>query len=114
VCLEETVGEHFEWRGSSPHMLYFQNVSSPQLRATTHLDGTARVQTINESQDRNTYSLLREMKKVSGFGVACNTSLNFLGKGFINRSSDLAKYAGEQKLDAVVVNDRMYVKLASD
>ena len=112
VCLEETVSEHFDWRGSSPHMLYFQNVSSPELRATTHLDGTARVQTINESQDRNTNALLREMRRVSGFGVACNTSLNFLGKGFINRSSDLAKYAGEQKLDAVVVNERMYVRPA--
>jgi hydroxymethyl cephem carbamoyltransferase len=111
VCLEETVSEHFDWRGSSPHMLYFQNVSSPELRATTHLDGTARVQTINESQDRNTHALLSEMRKVSGFGVACNTSLNFLGKGFINRSSDLAKYAGEQKLDAVVVNERMYVNM---
>ena len=68
-------------------MLYFQNVSARELRATTHLDGTARDQTINESQDRTTYSLLQEMRKVSGVGVTCNTSLNFLGKGFINRSS---------------------------
>jgi predicted NodU family carbamoyl transferase len=113
VCLEETVAEHFDWHGPSPHMLYFQNVRSPELRATTHLDGTARVQTLRESQDRNTHALLQEMKKVSGFGVACNTSLNFLGKGFINRSSDLAKYAREQKLDAVIVNERMYVSSTS-
>jgi hydroxymethyl cephem carbamoyltransferase len=112
VCLEDAVGDYFDWRGPSPHMLYFQHVRSPGLRATTHLDGTARAQTVNESQDKATYSLLQEMRKLSGVGVACNTSLNFLGKGFINRSSDLARYAGEQQLDAVVVNDRMYVSRA--
>lgn len=109
VCLEETVSEHFDWRGPSPHMLYFQNVRSRDLGATTHLDGTARVQTVSASQDRRTWALLDGMRKLGGLGVACNTSLNFLGKGFINRSSDLARYAAEQRLDAVVVNDRMYV-----
>lgn len=113
VCLEDEVGEHFDWSGPSPHMLYFQRVTSRELRATTHLDGTARLQTVDDAQDRNTAALLRELRKASGFGVACNTSLNFLGKGFINRSSDLAKYAGEQKLDAVVVNDRLYVNSAA-
>jgi predicted NodU family carbamoyl transferase len=109
VALEECVSEYFDWNGESPYMLHFQNVRARALRAVTHVDGTARVQTINKSQDSKTYALLKEMQKATGMGVACNTSLNFLGKGFINRSGDLAKYAAEQNLDCVVVDDRMYV-----
>jgi hydroxymethyl cephem carbamoyltransferase len=110
VCIEEDVSEHFEWQGPSPYMLYFQRVQASELGAVCHVDGTARLQTLNATEDSRTYDLLRTLKEKSGFGVACNTSLNFLGKGFINRTSDVAKYAESQRLDCVVIDDRMYVR----
>jgi predicted NodU family carbamoyl transferase len=110
VCLEENVSDYFEWTGASPFMLYFQNVRAKQLGAVTHADGTARAQTLNASQDRATHALLQTMRQKTGFGVLCNTSLNHLGRGFINHMSDLVGYVNHTRVDAMVVNDLMYVR----
>jgi predicted NodU family carbamoyl transferase len=110
VCLEEEVSQWFEWRGASPHMLYFQFVKSDNLEAVTHDDGSARVQTVNYEQNRPLYELLRAFSALTGVGVLCNTSLNFPGRGFINRMSDLVRFAVERELNALVVEDRLYVR----
>lgn len=109
ICLEEDVGEHFHWSGPSPYMLHFQKVRNPRLQAVTHVDGTARVQTVNEQQDPRTWQLLHAFKRETGVGVLCNTSLNFKNRGFINRTSDLLRFAREQRLDAVVIDDEMLI-----
>jgi predicted NodU family carbamoyl transferase len=109
VCLEDEVSKHFEWNGASPHMLYFQKVRSRELEAVTHVDRTARVQTITRAQDRRTAELLEAFRAKSGFGVLCNTSLNLLGRGFINRTSDLVRYMKETNIPAMVIEGRMYV-----
>lgn len=114
ICLEEEVSEYFDWRGASPFMLYFQRVRSPQLQAVTHVNRTARVQTVNDRTNPRMASLLRVFKKKTGFGVLCNTSLNFAGMGFINRLSDLVRYALKTGLDGFVVEDRLYLKRAFD
>lgn len=110
VCLEEEVSQWFEWQGASPYMLHFQLVKSPQLKAVTHDDGSARVQTVNEEQNKPLYELLRAFARLTGVGVLCNTSLNYPGRGFINRMSDLLRFVTERGLDAMVVNDRLYVR----
>ncbi|WP_315850512.1 carbamoyltransferase C-terminal domain-containing protein, partial [Yersinia aldovae] len=51
----------------------------------------------------NIYRLLLIFKEITGYGVLCNTSLNFNGKGFINRTSDLANYMLQHGLDGFVV-----------
>lgn len=109
VCLEEDVSKHFAWTGPSPHMLYFQKVRSRELEAVTHVDGTARVQTITRAQDPRTAALLETFRDITGFGVLCNTSLNFLGRGFINRTSDLLRYVKDSGLSAMVIEDKMYI-----
>jgi hydroxymethyl cephem carbamoyltransferase len=112
VCLEDEVSEHFQWSGPSPHMLYFQKVRTRELEAITHVDGTARVQTMSRSQDRRTTELLEAFRDKTGFGVLCNTSLNFLGKGFINRTNDLLQYVKETNISAFVIEDKMYLSAA--
>jgi predicted NodU family carbamoyl transferase len=113
VCLESEVSRWFEWSGASPHMLYFQNVRSSELRAVTHEDNSARVQTVSPDQNLPLYDLLTAFAKLTGFGVLCNTSLNFPGSGFINRASDLGRFVLERDLDAVVVSDRLYCRRPS-
>ena len=54
------------------------------------------------------HALLSAFRARTGFGVLCNTSLNFNGKGFINRLSDLARYARDTGLDGFVVGDIFY------
>jgi predicted NodU family carbamoyl transferase len=110
VCLEEDVSRHFNWVGPSPYMLYFQRLRTDRLPAITHVDGTARVQTLTRDENENLHALLTEFRKRTGFGVLCNTSLNFKGRGFINRMTDVVRYATETGLDGFVVEDEFYCR----
>jgi predicted NodU family carbamoyl transferase len=109
VCLEEDVSIYFEWDGASPYMLYFQRLKTDRLKAITHIDNTARVQTVNLRQNEQLYKLLVQFKSITGFSVLCNTSLNFSGTGFINQMNDLIKYCKLRELDGFVVNDKFYL-----
>jgi hydroxymethyl cephem carbamoyltransferase len=42
--------------------------------------------------------------------VLCNTSLNFNGRGFINKLSDMGRLALEQDLDGFVFDDRLFTR----
>lgn len=108
ICLETDMSFYFEHQGPSPHMLYFQRVRSDVLPAITHVDKTARAQSVNSEQNPKVYALLSAFKRETGHGVLCNTSLNFKGAGFINRLSDLVRYAREHNLDAFVIGDTLY------
>ncbi len=112
VCLQEDANRLFGLNGGSPFMLYFQPVYAPELQAITHVDGSARVQTVSRDQNPALYDLLVAFKRRTGFGVLCNTSLNRKGQGFINRNSELFAYARENEIDAVVVNSRCYLPTA--
>jgi hydroxymethyl cephem carbamoyltransferase len=108
ICLEEDFTLHFEGNGSSPHMLYFQHVKSRHLAAITHVDGSARAQSVNETENLEMCSLLREFRRQSGVAVLCNTSLNFKGHGFVNRLSQLFTLVRERGIDGLVVGNRFW------
>jgi hydroxymethyl cephem carbamoyltransferase len=110
ICLEETATEYFELSRPSPHMLYFARVKDCNLQAVTHVDGSARPQTVNPQQNASMHALLSAFESETEYGVLCNTSLNFNGAGFINRTSDLGRYATENGLDGFVVNNKLYRK----
>lgn len=113
VCLAEEVSKWFDWSGASPYMLYFQRVKSPRLAAITHHDGSARVQTVSAAENPPLHELLRVFSELTGVGVLCNTSLNFPGRGFINKMSDLVCYVTDRELDAMVVEDHLFVRRRS-
>ncbi|MTI00848.1 carbamoyltransferase C-terminal domain-containing protein [Roseibium sp. RKSG952] len=106
--LQEDAVQHFDLSGSSPYMLDFHRVKNPDLAAITHVDGSARVQTVERDQNPFFYDLLNEFKTISGVGVLCNTSLNFKNSGFINKTSDLAHYARQVGLDGFVAGNTYY------
>lgn len=108
ICLEEEVGRLFDCSEPSPHMLYFQRVKSEVIPAVTHVDGSARLQSVNSMQNPQAHALLSAFRKRTGVGVLCNTSLNFKGTGFINRMSDLQRFAREYGLDGYVVGKTYY------
>jgi predicted NodU family carbamoyl transferase len=110
VCLEEDVSTLFQWCGSnSPYMLFFQKLKTDKLPAITHVDGSARVQTVNFHQNEKLYKLIKKFKEITGYGVLCNTSLNFPGNGFINEMSDLIRCCRLRDVDAFVVNNIFYL-----
>lgn len=113
VCLEEDAAKWFSCNHPSPFMLYTKLVTTDALAAVTHVNRTARIQTVSLKSNKNLHNLLVAFKKRTGFGVLCNTSLNFKGKGFINNMSDLSKYTIEHQLDGFVIEGRCFMLKAS-
>lgn len=108
ICMEEEVERHFNSDGPSPFMLHFQTVRTAELPAVTHVDGSARLQSVTPQQNPAMHALLSAFRQRTGYGVLCNTSLNFKGTGFINRMSDLLSYAVEHGIDGCAVNGAFY------
>ncbi|MEY9107813.1 putative NodU family carbamoyl transferase [Bradyrhizobium yuanmingense] len=113
VCLEEEATKWFGCDHASPYMLYTHQVRTNALAAVTHVNGTARIQTVSATTNRKLYDLLAAFKARTGYGVLCNTSLNFKGRGFINKLDDLSTYAIEHDLDGFVVESKIYLRKLS-
>ena len=77
------------------------------------MNGTARIQTVSSVTNPKLYDLLVAFKARTGYGVLCNTSLNFKGRGFINKMADLSTYAVMHGLDGFVVEGRAYLVRSS-
>lgn len=113
VCLKEDAMELFGCDRDSPYMLYTFHVKTDVLAAVTHVNGTARIQTVTVESNKAVHDLLAAFKQCSGYGVLCNTSLNFSGKGFINNIVDLDIYVTQHGLDGFVVDGRTYLLKSS-
>src|SRR5258706_9128551 len=94
-------------------MLFTHRVKTNALAAVTHVNGTARIQTVSSTTNRTLYDLLVEFRARTGYGVLCNTSLNFSGRGFINKIGDLSAYVVMHNLDGFVIEGRAYLLKAS-
>ena len=77
--LEEATGDYFTLSYPSPFMLMAYKVR-PEKRcsipATTHIDGTGRLQTVNERQNALYYKLISEFGRQTGVPILLNTSFN--------------------------------------
>jgi hydroxymethyl cephem carbamoyltransferase len=113
ACLLEEQGQWFDDERDDPYMLFFANVTTDALPAITHVDGTARVQSVGPTGDPSFRELLQAQSRRTGYGVLCNTSLNFKGLGFINRSSDLFHYCERTGIRDAVVEDIWYRRASS-
>lgn len=111
VCLEEDMSKYFSPHASSPYMLEFRNVISDTIPAVTHVDNSARPQSVTATQNYQLHKLLTEFKKITGLSVLCNTSLNFNGYGFLNRLSHLHEFAVQHELNGFIFEDRMFMRL---
>jgi predicted NodU family carbamoyl transferase len=113
VCLREDAEKWFGCTRESPHMLFTYRATTRALAAVTHVNGTARLQTVTAATNRNLHDLLVAFKARTGYGVLCNTSLNFKGKGFINNLGDLDSYTVQHGLDGFVIEGRAYLLKSS-
>lgn len=114
VCLEEEAIRWFGCYDPSPHMLYTYAVRTDALAAVTHVNKTARIQTVSPATNRNLYDLLIAFKSRTGYGVLCNTSLNFKNKGFINNIADLSAFSEKHNLDGFVIEGQSYMLKSSE
>lgn len=114
VCLSEDATRWFGCHHESPYMLYTYKAATDALAAVTHVNGTARIQTVTPASNRNLHGLLAAFKARTGYGVLCNTSLNFNRKGFINNIGDLDAYAVQHGLDGFVIDGRAHLLKSSE
>jgi hydroxymethyl cephem carbamoyltransferase len=109
IVTEEFAPRVFSPGAPSPYMLFFDRVTTDALPAVTHVDGSARIQTVSASSNPRIHALLQAFQRETGYAVLCNTSLNFSGRGFINTTTDLLRYARACGLDGFVAGDRLFL-----
>ena len=114
VCLEADAARWFGCDRDSPFMLFTYRANTDALAAVTHVNGTARLQTVSPSTNAHLHDLLVAFKARTGYGVLCNTSLNFNGKGFINNLTDLDTYTVNHELDGFVIDGRAHLLRSSE
>ncbi|ESX20460.1 proline dehydrogenase [Mesorhizobium sp. LNJC384A00] len=114
VCLRDDAEAWFGCDHDSPYMLFTYRTTTDALAAVTHVNGTARIQTVTPVSNARLHDLLAAFKERTGFGVLCNTSLNFNGKGFINNIIDLNAYVTDHGLDGFVLEGKSYILKSSE
>ena len=81
-----------------------------QLPAITHVNGTARVQTVSKSTDPRYYRLIQEFEKLRGVPMVLNTSFNVMGEPIVNTPSDAVRCFFSTGMDALVIGDHVVLK----
>lgn len=114
VCLEADAARWFDCVHKSPFMLFTYRANTDALAAVTHVNRSARIQTVSSNSNSHLYDLLVAFKARTGFGVLCNTSLNFKEKGFINSLTDLDRFTVDHSLDGFVIDNRAYLRRSSE
>jgi len=82
AVLEEKASDYFSTNRPSPYMLFNFMVHENQrdtIPAITHTDGTSRIQTVNQTDNRLLYMILQRFEHITGIPVLLNTSLNLRG-----------------------------------
>jgi carbamoyltransferase len=113
VVLEEDAPEWFENANNSPFMLFVHNVKedkADKIPAVRHVDGTARIQTVNQQQHERYYNLLKAFKQKTGVPVLVNTSFNTLGKPIVCTPRDAVECFWSSPFDALVIGSYLIEK----
>ncbi|MHC4925121.1 MAG: carbamoyltransferase family protein [Planctomycetota bacterium] len=113
AVLEERAGEVFENPVPSPFMLLVRTVRKDmrdRVAAITHVDGTARVQTVNANDDPLFHALISAFADRTGIPVLLNTSFNLRGEPIVETPGDAVDSFLATKLDALVLHDTVLEK----
>ena len=97
----------------SPYMLFVATVRDQfknRLAAVTHVDGTARVQSVRSEDNPFLYAVLKRVGEHTGIPVLLNTSLNLRGKPIVERPVDALDLFIQRPIDALVLGDRLVRK----
>lgn len=115
TVLEERVNDYFELNQESPYMLLVANTRAEkreEIPAVTHVDGSARIQTINRNQNQKYYDLLKEFERRTGCGVVINTSFNVRGEPIVESPKDALNCFLHTHMDYLVLGNHLISKKA--
>ncbi len=114
VVLEEEAGNWFDNADVSPFMLFVYDVLPEKaglIPAVRHVDGTARIQTINRQQHPLYYDLVKAFQERTGVPVLVNTSFNTRGEPIVCTPRDAIECFWTSPLDALVIGSFLLEKL---
>jgi carbamoyltransferase len=106
AVLATKAAEHFDLDHASPFMLETCAVISPlPLPAITHVDGSARVQTVHDDTSPRFAALLRAFESKTGCPILLNTSFNVRGEPIVCRPIDAILCFIRSDIDCLVLED---------
>jgi carbamoyltransferase len=106
--LAEAAGDWFGDARESPHMLLVFPVRPErraQVPAITHVDGTARVQTVRRDDNRRYYDLIEAFGRRTGVPMLLNTSFNVRGEPIVGTPEDAVRCFTGTQMDLLVLGD---------
>jgi carbamoyltransferase len=131
--LMEDVSTYFELETASPYMLLVAPVKEERreklpanyaelslwdrlyfkrsdIQSVTHLDFSARIQTVHKETNPRYWELINEFKNQTGYGVIVNTSFNVRGEPIVCTPHDAYRCFMSTEMDYLVINDFLYCK----
>jgi len=133
AVLRECVSDYFELDADSPYMLLVAPVKKKRrnplpegegakfgieqlndirsdIPSVTHIDYSARVQTVDEGRNPRFYHLIKSFQALTGYGVLVNTSFNIRGEPIVGAPSDAYRCFMFTDMDALVIENRIFLK----
>lgn len=128
IVLAEAVDQYFEHSGISPYMLLVKPVKASRqipypagfegktmqdklyfrksdMPAITHVDHSARIQTVHKETNPRLWKLLQYMQQQTGYAVMVNTSFNVRGEPIVNTPEDSYKCFMRTEMDTLVIGN---------
>jgi carbamoyltransferase len=135
--LREDVSDWFELDCASPYMLFVAdivasrrrkmtkeesalfgidklNVSRSEIPAVTHIDYSARIQTVHRETNPRYHSLISKFKELTGCPVIVNTSFNVRGEPIVCTPADAFRCFMGSEIDVLVVGNSLLEKKEQD
>ncbi len=125
-CLEEKVGDFFEIDRPSPYMLLVAQVkpdrckgieqakelpirrrinqSRSDVPAITHVDYSARIQTVSKDTNPDYYNIIKAFEELTGYGIIINTSFNVRGEPIVCNPADAYRCFMRTEMDYLVLD----------
>ena len=112
TVLEERAKDYFEFDRPSPYMLFVANVRDDKrvIPAVTHVDGSARLQTISRTQHPLYYDMIAEFERQTGCPVIINTSFNVRGEPIVCSPEDAWRCFMRTEMDCLVMGNYVLEK----
>jgi carbamoyltransferase len=102
----ERAADLFDGPLPSPYMLFTHRVRpgwAERIPAVTHVDGTARIQTVDRATEPLLARMLDAFERRTGVPVVVNTSLNTSGRPIVDSPTDLLELFGSAPVDALAM-----------
>lgn len=132
--LAEEVSNYFEWKDDSPYMLFVAPIKKElrkelppnynelplwdklytkrsTLPSITHIDFSARIQTVHQHTNPKYHQLITDYKNLTGTALLVNTSFNVRGEPIVCTPEDAYRCFMSTEMDYLVINNFIFVKI---